>query len=109
MHLDKPGGICYDSRHENGRLTAMRARSFAGDAHYGDTWIARPTLLVRFYDQCLVIDGKRITFLDHLPEHTWNSYVEDVSGPGKKFIYECKTKFLGRNFYISAEETFYQK
>ena len=77
--------------------------------YYGDTWIARPTLLVRFYDQCLVIDGKRITFLDHLPEHTWNSYVEDVSGPGKKFVYECKTKFLGRNFYISAEETFYQK
>ena len=77
--------------------------------YYGDTWIARPTLLVRFYDQCRVIDGKRSTFLDHLPEHTWNSYVEDVSGPGKKFIYECKTKFLGRNFYISAEETFYQK
>lgn len=77
--------------------------------YYGDTWIVKPRLKARFYDQCLVIDGKRITFLDHLPKHTWNSYVEDVSGPGKKFVYECKTKFLGRNFYISAEETFYQK
>lgn len=76
--------------------------------YYGDNWIAKPTLLARFYDQSLVIDGIRITFLDHLPEHTWNFYTEQVTG-GIKYVYECKTKFLGRNFYISAEETFYQK
>ena len=82
--------------------------------YWGESWIVRPTLKARFYDQFLVIDGKRIDFLEHLPRHTWNLYSENVAatsehGAGLKYTFECKSRFMGRNFYIAAEEIFYEK
>ena len=82
--------------------------------YWGESWIVKPTLKARFYDQFLVIDGKRIDFLEHLPKHTWNLYSENVAatsehGAGLKYTFECKSRFMERNFYIAAEEIFYEK
>lgn len=84
------------------------------DIYYKETLAIRIGHQPRFYDQFLSIDGTKVTFLDYQPEHSWNLSVENISesqeyGPGKKIVYECKTKFLGRNFYIAAEETIYQR
>lgn len=69
-------------------------------------------LKARFYDQFLVIDGKRIDFLAHLPENTWNVFVKEVPessghGMGIQYTYECKSRFMERNFYIACHEIVY--
>ena len=56
---------------------------------------------VRCYDQFLVIDGRRIDFLQYRPQREFNTVVENLSN-GKRFIRETRVKFLGRNFYAAC-------
>lgn len=64
-----------------------------------------------YHDIFLIIDGKRITFPDVYEEerNTEITDVNDENGVGKKIVYECKSKFFGRNFYAGIEETVYQR
>lgn len=96
------GWYFIDTTHQKRKLVESSAEG----------WVARLTLKARFYDQFLVIDGKRIDFLAHLPENTWNVFVKEVPessghGMGIQYTYECKSRFMERNFYIACHEIVY--
>ena len=96
------GWYFIDTTHQKRKLVESSAEG----------WVARLTLKARFYDQFLVIDGKRIDFLAHLPENIWNVFVKEVPessghGMGIQYTYECKSRFMERNFYIACHEIVY--
>lgn len=96
------GWYFIDTTHQKRKLVESSAEG----------WVAGLTLLARFYDQFLVIDGKRIDFLAHLPENIWNVFVKEVPessghGMGIQYTYECKSRFMERNFYIACHEIVY--
>ena len=67
---------------------------------------------LRCYDQFLVIDGRRINFLDYAPERNFSMSVEDLPDTdeymkGKRYTRELRAKFMGRNFSISTIMDFY--
>mgnify|MGYP007041164085 FL=1 len=71
-------------------------------------------LFIGLYDQFLVIDGRRIDFLNYQPERTFNSRIENLPaahgyGAGKRVTREIHAKFLGRNFYAACIMEIYKK
>ena len=63
-------------------------------------------LHIRCYDQFLVIDGLRISFLAYLPQREFNWLIDDLPATekysvGKRYTRETRVNFLGRNFYAA--------
>lgn len=59
---------------------------------------------IRWYDQYLVIDGRRIDFLQYRPELHYNFTTENV-GKSVVHTHECSFEFMGRNFYTKTINT----
>ena len=59
------------------------------------------------YDQFLVIDGRRIDFLEYRPDFHFNLLTKDIPN-GIKHTYECNFEFMGRNFYVAVINTITQ-
>lgn len=60
------------------------------------------------YDQFLVIDGRRIDFLQYQPQYNFNLKSEHTSG-GLVHTFECNFEFMGRNFYGALINTITQQ
>lgn len=60
------------------------------------------------YDQFLVIDGRRIDFLQYQPQYNFNLKSEHTSG-GLVHTFECSFEFMGRNFYGALINTITQQ
>ena len=85
---------------------SFRLRDDTGTMHpyYIDAYII--DLIV--YDQFLVIDGRRIDFLQYQPEYHFNLKSEHTSG-GLVHTFECNFEFMGRNFYGALINTITQQ
>lgn len=59
---------------------------------------------ISWYDQYLVIDGRRIDFLQYRPELHYNFTTENV-GKSVVHTHECSFEFMGRNFYTKTINT----
>ena len=64
----------------------------------------RYNFTIRWYDQYLVIDGRRIDFLQYRPELHYNFTTENV-GKSVVHTHECSFEFMGRNFYTKTINT----
>ena len=53
------------------------------------------------YDQFLVIDGRRIDFLEYRPDFNFNLLTKDIPN-GIEHTYECRFEFMGRDFYVAV-------
>ena len=53
------------------------------------------------YDQFLVIDGRRIDFLEYRPDFHFNLLTKDIPN-GIEHTYECRFEFMGRDFYVAV-------
>ena len=60
------------------------------------------------YDQFLVIDGRRIDFLQYQPEYHFNLKSENTP-QGLVHTFECSFEFMGRNFYGALINTITQQ
>ena len=74
----------------------------------------RVRVFLRFYDQYLVIDGRRIDFSEYWPQRKFNQRIEDLPatsefGPGKKITCEASSEFLGRDVYAACIMNIYEK
>lgn len=59
------------------------------------------------YDQFLVIDGRRIDFLEYRPDFHFNLLTKDIPN-GIEHTYECNFEFMGRDFYVAVINTITQ-
>ncbi|HIY87170.1 MAG TPA: BACON domain-containing protein, partial [Candidatus Bacteroides pullicola] len=71
-------------------------------------------VFLRFYDQYLVIDERRINFSEYWPQRKFNQRIEDLPatsefGPGKKITREASSEFLGRDVYAACIMNIYEK
>ena len=64
-------------------------------------------ITMNVYDQFLVIDGRRIDFLEYRPDFHFNLLTKDISN-GIEHTYECNFEFMGRNFYVAVINTITQ-
>ena len=64
-------------------------------------------MTLRFYDQYLSIDGRRIDFLKYQPEYHFDLLTKDIPN-GIEHTYECRFEFMGRNFYTALINTITQ-
>ena len=64
-------------------------------------YVSRYSFIIDVYDQFLVIDGRRIDFLEYRPEYHYNLSIENG-------VVTCDLRFtfMGRNFYTAFIETF---
>ena len=64
-------------------------------------YVSRYSFIIDVYDQFLVIDGRRIDFLEYRPEYHYNLSIENG-------VVTCELRFtfMGRNFYTAFIETF---
>ena len=64
-------------------------------------YVSRYTFNINVYDQFLVIDGRRIDFLEYRPDFHYNLSIENG-------VVTCDLRFtfMGRNFYTAFIETF---
>ena len=64
-------------------------------------------ITMEVYDQFLVIDGRRIDFLEYRPDFHFNLLTKDIPN-GIEHTYECNFEFMGRNFYVAVINTITQ-
>ena len=64
-------------------------------------------MTLRFYDQYLSIDGRRIDFLKYQPEYHFDFSTKNTGG-GIVHTFECRFEFMGRNFYTALINTITQ-
>ena len=64
-------------------------------------------ITMEVYDQFLVIDGRRIDFLEYRPDFHFNLLTKDIPN-GIEHTYECRFEFMGRNFYVAVINTITQ-
>ena len=66
-----------------------------------------------FYDQYLVIDGRRIDFLkyanDAMSTFKLNYTEKDIDGPGKVTTHKYSMTFMGRNFCAALVDSIYEQ
>ena len=63
--------------------------------------VCRYTFTLDIYDQFLVIDGRRIDFLEYRPDFHFNLLTKDILG-GIQHTCECSFEFMGRDFYVAV-------
>ena len=64
-------------------------------------------ITMEVYDQFLVIDGRRIDFLEYRPDFHFNLLTKDIPN-GIEHTYECNFEFMGRDFYVAVINTITQ-
>lgn len=69
--------------------------------------MCRYDITMNVYDQFLVIDGRRIDFLEYRPDFHFNLLTKDIHN-GIEHTYECNFEFMGRNFYVAVINTITQ-
>ena len=69
--------------------------------------MCRYNITMNVYDQFLVIDGRRIDFLEYRPDFHFNLLTKDIPN-GIEHTYECNFEFMGRNFYVAVINTITQ-
>ena len=72
--------------------------------------MCRYNITMEVYDQFLVIDGRRIDFLEYRPDFHFNLLTKDIPNGinGIEHTYECNFEFMGRNFYVAVINTITQ-
>lgn len=68
-------------------------------------YVSRYTFNIHVYDQFLVIDGRRIDFLEYRPDFHYNLSIENGGG-GVIVTCELRFTFMERDFYTAFIETF---
>ena len=63
--------------------------------------MCRYNITMNVYDQFLVIDGRRIDFLEYRPDFHFNLLTKDIPN-GIEHTYECRFEFMGRDFYVAV-------
>lgn len=69
--------------------------------------MCRYNITMKVYDQFLVIDGRRIDFLEYRPDFHFNLLTKDIPN-GIEHTYECRFEFMGRDFYVAVINTITQ-
>lgn len=69
--------------------------------------MCRYNITMNVYDQFLVIDGRRIDFLEYRPDFNFNLLTKDIPN-GIEHTYECRFEFMGRDFYVAVINTITQ-
>lgn len=69
--------------------------------------MCRYDITMNVYDQFLVIDGRRIDFLEYRPNFNFNLLTKDIHN-GIEHTYECRFEFMGRDFYVAVINTITQ-
>ncbi|HIY87438.1 MAG TPA: BACON domain-containing protein, partial [Candidatus Bacteroides pullicola] len=69
--------------------------------------MCRYNITMAVYDQFLVIDGRRIDFLEYRPDFHFNLLTKDIPN-GIEHTYECRFEFMGRDFYVAVINTITQ-
>lgn len=70
--------------------------------------ICQYQITIAVYDQFLVIDGRRIDFLEYRPVYNFNLLTENIEN-GIRHTYECSFTFMERDFYVAVVNTITQQ
>ena len=91
-------------------LVIQRGRSVA--SYYHGSKLRGYSIVISYSDRLLYLDNQIIDFAEYRATHEFDFREENTTltdgTPAKVFTHDCKTKYLGKEFYSALVDTVYQ-
>lgn len=94
-----------DNRQNGWYFKDIRSSRMVNIDYTGIPGVCQYDINLVIYDLFLVIDERRIDFLEYQPEYHFDLRTETTSNGGLLQTYDCSFKFMGRNFYVAVINT----